>query len=270
MNGVDTYHTDMTADSNSSLNLFRASVERYAAIRIHRTMQPDEATRPMIFGNAFHTLLLEPCQFEERFIGGVECDRRTTSGKLTWADFLKVSEGKVILTTLEMELLRAMVVGVLRNEFAANALSWEGGIIEKPVYWNDPLTGLPLKCRPDLLLPNGLIIDAKTTDSGIDPESWSRTMDRFAYHRAAALYLDGCNTAGIEATNFVHVVVSKEPPHECAVYEVGQESIDLGREENQRTLEELALRIDRQDWTGRWSSDLTTVNLPYWRFNRKR
>jgi hypothetical protein len=165
-------------------------------------------------------------------------------------------------------MLPAMVDGVMRNGFARNAIE-QRGVIEQVVEWSDGVTELPLKCRPDIRLENGLIVDVKTT-SDIDPDSWSRTMANFGYHRQAALYLDGCGLVHGSDGPFVHIAVSKEQPHECAVYEVAAESLELGRAENAATLAELMLRRESGDWSGRWSSDVTSVNLPSWYFRKAR
>jgi len=267
---MDTYHEDYSRDSHSSLQLFRASVERYAAIRVYKTMEPDPPGAALTFGSAFHCRLLEPDKFQTLYVQEPKYDKRTTAGKEAWAVFCVEHKGKQHLSADEWALLPAMRDGVMRNKFARYAIE-QGGEIENPVEWDDftGSTGLPLKCRPDIRLENGLIVDLKTT-TDIDPESWSRTMAMYGYHRQAALYLDGCWQAHQAEGPFVHIAVSKTPPHECAVYEVAPESLSLGRSENQATLAELMLRRDSGDWSGRWSADLTTVNLPSWYFRKAR
>lgn len=65
---IDAYHADLTHDSHSSLTLFRESIERYAAVRVFRTMPPKAPTPAMILGTALHTYALEPDEYERRFI----------------------------------------------------------------------------------------------------------------------------------------------------------------------------------------------------------
>lgn len=264
----DSYHEDMSRDSHSSLQLFRASVERYAAIRIFKTAQPDESSAAMVFGNAFHCRLLEPDKFEAFYVQDLKCDKRTKEGKAAYTAWFNEMDGKVPLSADDMALLTAMVDGVMRNKFARSAIE-AGGVIEQPVEWQDTITSLPLKCRPDIRLTNGLIVDLKTT-CDIDPESWSRTMANYGYHRQAALYLDGCWQSHKADGPFVHIAVSKTPPHECAVYEVAPESLEIGRGENAATLAELMLRRETGDWSGRWGNDVTTVNLPPWYLRKAR
>ena len=262
------YHADLTRDSHSSLQLFRASVERYAAIRIHKTMLPDASKPAMVFGSAFHCLLLEPEKFTEQYILEPKFDKRTTIGKEAHAAWLQEHGSKEVLSVEAWAMLPAMVAGVMRNRYARSAIEGSGSI-EEPVEWTDDVSGLRLKCKPDIRLANGLIIDVKTTND-IDPEAWSRTVATFGYHRQAALYLDGCWQVHQADGPFVHIAVSKEPPHECAVYEVGSESLAIGRSENADTLAELMMRRDSGDWSGRWSADVTTVNLPTWYMRKAR
>ncbi len=260
----EAYHGSTDADSNSSLNLFRKSRERYAAIRVYKTLQPDPPTPAMAFGTAFGYFLMEPEKFAQRYVVEQKFDRRTTKGKEGSAAFAEANAGRWLISAEDMILLADMSAGVLRNPKARAALEAPGRV-ECSVTWTDPDTGLPLKCRPDKLLNNGLIWDLKTTvDSS--PEAFARTCVNFGYHRQAALYLDGVWQELQADGPFLFVAVSKEPPHETVCLTLDAEALALGRKQNATALRELAECKRSGNWAGKWRDKIIETSLPRYAF----
>ena len=269
---AEDYHADLTRDSHSSLDLFRESRERYAMLRIHRNVKAKPATVAQEYGGECHVYVLEPELFASHFeVGDGPINPTTgrpygrTSQKYTaWAE----SVGRPVITSERLEELEAMRAGIMRNEFARDALE-SPGLVERVFHWEDELTGLPLKCRPDKLLDSGLVVDLKTSSRDISPDGFARTIEKMGYHRQAALYLDGLDANGIAATNFAFIVVDTEFPHECAVHEIGERSIEAGRRQNRRTLDELARCRRENEWSGRWRGDLVRVDISEWALKRE-
>ncbi len=260
----EAYHVDYERDSHSSLQLFRKSRERYAGERIYKTLQRQPPTPAMLFGTAFGYALMEPQIFSARYVPEVKFDKRTTKGKEAAAAFAAVNEGKTPISLDDCDLIKGMIDGVTRNPKARIALDAPGRV-ESSVLWTDPDTGLPLKCRPDKLLDNGLIWDLKTTvDSS--PEAFARTCAAFAYHRQAALYLDGVWQELRHDGPFLFVVVSKEPPHECVCYTLDSEALALGRKQNAAALRELAECKRAGNWAGKWRDKIIETSLPRYAF----
>ncbi len=261
----EAYHADFSRDSNSSLSLFRKSRERYAAIRVFKTMQPDSPTPAMTFGTAFGYYLMEPEKFASRYVMMGKFDRRTTKGKEAAAAFESENAGKASISADDMILLADMSAGVYRNPKARAALGAPGRV-ECSVMWTDQDTGLPLKCRPDKLLNNGLIWDLKTTDDS-SPEAFARTCVNFGYHRQAAFYLDGCWQEGQHYDGpFMFVAVSKEPPHETVCLTLDAEALALGRKQNTTALRELAECKRTGNWAGKWRDKIIETSLPRYAF----
>ncbi len=263
-NSNEAYHGDFSRDSNSSLSLFRKSRERYAAIRVFKTLQPDPPTSAMAFGTAFGYFLMETEKFANRYVVEQKFDRRTTKGKEASAAFAEANAGRLPISTDDMILLVDMCAGVYRNPKARAALEAPGRV-ECSVTWTDPDTGLPLKCRPDKLLNNGLIWDLKTTvDSS--PEAFARTCVNFGYHRQAALYLDGVWQELQADGPFLFVAVSKEPPHETVCLTLDAEALALGRKQNTAALRELAECKATGNWAGKWNGKIVETSLPRYAF----
>jgi len=258
----EAYHADYeSGDSHSSLESFRESPANYAAIRVLRTQKPNPPTSAMKVGSALHALLLEygkECKFEmqQAFDRGIKND--------LWYSSQKVASDKTLLSKKEMKLVYNMWLAILAEPEAMNLLVHQEGFNEQIVSAVDPLSGLLLKTKIDRRLKVRLVVDLKTVDGPVDPESWSRTLFRWGYHRQAAFYLDVLELAGQKADIFVFVPVSKDPPHELGIYPVDNESIELGRRENRDLLERLAECRKTGVWKHEWQGKIITVGVPRW------
>lgn len=263
------YHASLSEDSHSSLQTFRQSVERYAAERVFCTMYREPPTPAMQLGSLLHCMVLEQESLESRYVVKPDgIDRRTKAGKEQWERFEATANGKTIIMADDLNLASAMRDGIMRNPHARAALE-DDGISEASIRWECPETGCPLKCRIDRLHHSGLVVDVKSTE-GVSPEAWSRTVFNFGYHLQAALYAEGVRQViGLDRP-FLFIAVSKTPPHECCTYLLNERAIQLGRDENLKTVKELVDRRASGDWSGRWSNRIHEINLPAWAYNGAR
>ncbi len=259
------YHGSLTEDSHSSLDLFYESVEQYAAKRVFRTCPYPPPTPEMEFGTLFHTTVLEPELLDEEYIEYEKFDKRTKDGKEGFADFCRRAGKRTVATREDLDMARAMFEGVMRNP-EARALIEAPGKCECSIKCVDPESGVPIKIRTDKLNDNGVIADLKTTQH-VKPDSWSKTTHNFGYYRQAALYLDVVKMLGCDGPMHF-IAVSKQPPHECVVYHLGFNSLNLGRSENKGILFELAYRRREKLWTGRYSGRSNEIDVPHYAFPR--
>lgn len=261
------YHSSFSEDSHSSLDLFHKSIEQYAAIRVFKLIKPPAPTDAMKFGTLFHTLVLEPENFDKEYVINEKHDGRTKIGKVCKIDFLERAAGREVVEQSDVDMVLAMKDGIERNQPARWLLS-QYGEPEVSFRCKDKDTGCNLKVRMDYLSSCGdgfTIVDLKTTDD-VSPKAWSRTAHNFGYHRQAAMYLDCCKEHGIPADRFVFLACSKTPPHECVAYQPDIHSIQLGRTENSHIMAELSRRRSLNDWSGRWSGEVNTFELPAYAF----
>ena len=289
------YHADLDQESSSSLELFRKDVLKYAAIRVHRTMQPDEPTPEMRFGTMFHTLVLELQEFPNLYevaTNGHKKSKKKLRDLSVWSkpinghktrcpcsyphpahdycdgnpDAYRVVKEKV--TADDMALAISMAKAIEANPMAYATLQ-EPGLPEHTLPWVDDETGLPLKCRTDKILTDKrLIVDLKTT-TDVSEDAWSRTVHRYGYYRQAALYREGVRSVlGIEC-DFLFVAVSKEPPHEAVCYMLDEEAMQAGDMENRETIRNLADRRSSGNWESTRHDQIITVGLPAWALRRR-
>lgn len=260
------YHTDYASgDSHSSLELFRESPAKYAAIRVFRTMQADAPSAAMKVGQAIHALVLEydrECQFVKK-----ETRKKPDCSALWFGPISKMT-AKIELSDKEIQLVYGMLMALVSEPDAWELLVMQPGMNEHVFGDFDELTLVHRKCKPDRVLYNGLVVDLKTVDGPVDPSSWSRCLSKWGYHRQAAFYLDVLQGAGQKADMFVFLAVSKDPPHEIGIYPIDRESIDLGREENRVDLEWLAECRRTGVWKHEWQGKILTVGVPRWKRER--
>jgi hypothetical protein len=260
------YHTDYdSGDSHSSLELFRESPAKYAAIRVFRAMQGDPPTSAMKVGQALHALLLEydkPCQFV------FSPTRKKASAPPIWNSTAAAVGETIGLSKSEMQQLSGMFLAIANEPDAWNLVVEQRGFNENVWPVIEPERLQLLKCKPDRVLENGLVVDLKTVDGAVDPLSWSRTLAKWGYHRQAAFYLDVLALAGQKADSFVFVAVSKDPPHEIGIYLVDEESIEQGRRENRELLERLAACRRTGVWKHEWQGKILSVGVPRWAIHK--
>lgn len=170
--------------------------------------------------------------------------------------------GKCVLRYEEAATVMAMAESLRANQFAAAALS--NGESEVTLVWQDPETGVWLRARPDFLPAKRLIIpDLKTAADG-SPKAFARAIAQFGYHQSAALYADGIKTIfGALPTNWLHVVMEKEPPHVVSLYELPGEDIERGRWLNRKAIRRFAECLSADKWPG-YADEPMQIGLPYW------
>jgi hypothetical protein len=258
------YHGDLERDSFTSLELFRASRPRYAAERVFKTAKPSPPTHAMAFGSLMHTILFTPIGLRGYLFKKI--DRRTRDGKR--AEVEAKEKNLTIMSPQDWYLADSMCNAALAHPFGRILLEHEAEN-ETPILFNCPDTGHPLKCKPDRRFREGIILDLKTTDGDVDPDTWGRVCHRFGYHRQAAMYVMGVNEACGAGTvkKFIHMVISKEPPHEVTCYVLDDRAMALGREQNLETIRELTECHAGGRWSGRWSDAIHDVSLPAYAYH---
>ncbi len=129
---------------------------------------PDKETDAMVNGKLRHMLLLEPQKFEQEFLvieGGYGYGTRNTKA------FQKVIEDNPTKTVITQEMLETakLQIDTLKSYPLIQSVL-EGATVEKAFLWTDEETGLPLKCKLDLIknIADGLVITEYKGASNMD------------------------------------------------------------------------------------------------------
>jgi hypothetical protein len=257
------YIADASHVSRSMLEDFRYSRRYFHAKHVARSLPPEPSTDEMKFGTATHICVLEP----ERMNRAIRVipqsvlasnGARSTNAYKEWA---AEHDGYVLMKRAEFDALRRVVDAVWANDCARGLLEMPGPT-EQTIKWLDPETSLPGKSRRDKVLSE-VIVDLKTCPDS-SSGAFARKCAELGYHRQAAFYVDGDEAATGEKKAFVFIAVSKEPPHDVAVYELDEADVDLGRQQNRASLAELAECYASDDWANPGESQITTIQLPKW------
>jgi exodeoxyribonuclease VIII len=250
------YHAS-PAISKSGLDLIRKAPALYR----WRQANPIEQTPAMRLGTLTHTVVLEPDLFErETAVRPEGIDRRTSAGKLAWAEFELEAAGREIISEEEWTKLAAIRDAVRSHPAASKALAGSP-VIEQSIFWD--ADDIACRCRPDCVTERGVIVDLKTTRDA-SPEGFAKSVAQYRYHVQAAFYSDGYKAAFGEAPRgFVFIAVETEPPYLVAVYVASETMTSRGRIEYQADLDTFRECLASDCWPG-YSSSPLTLDLPKW------
>lgn len=224
-----------------------------------------EESNAMKMGTAVHCAILEPSEFEARFVRGPE-DRRGNK----WKDALDAaaSVGRDLLTSGDYDDALA-IRDRLRNEPLVKKLVGPKTVREISAFAIDPVTGLLMRARPDARRDDiALTVDLKITTDCRAP-IWSRRVADFGYHAQDSFYRDVWAMAAEgsnhnpETAAFVFLVVEPKPPYEFAVYEIDAEDLDAGRKAMRSALDRWAECQRTGAWPG-YARSIETIRRPAW------
>lgn len=175
--------------------------------------------------------------------------------------------GFLVLKSDENGQVEAMAEAVLAHNTARRLFEAEA-VREQSMFWQDPATGVYLRCRPDsrVQLRSGrrVLVDLKTTVNA-DPDDFGKTADNHGYVQQHPFYLAGAQTHGLvdEESSFLFVLVEKEPPYLVSVCELDDEAVLIGRQRNRRAIDLFAQCSEDNHWPG-YPPSVVSVSLPYW------
>jgi exodeoxyribonuclease VIII len=234
------------------------------------TLPPKESDA-FAFGHAVHCLALEPEKFDERFAAAPKVDRRTTAGKIRWAEHLEDSKDKIVID--EQDYADAMAcVQALNNHAEFATIMAQPRRVEVPFEFD--LFGHKFKAKPDAIIDSmKLIVDIKTTDDA-SPDRWKWSAVDYGYHRQAWIYrgaieLSHANKEPVtESYRFIFAVVEKPKPSTrgipptVALYELDSDTMRMGCEDTFALVREYETRLETNNWQQPYSSGIVPLRLP--------
>lgn len=265
---AEVYHQTDAVSSHRLSDFARPNVPLlYYKKHVEKSIAPDESTAAQAFGEYFHCLALEGENVADaRFAVSPKFDRRTKQGKADSEAFALGNAGKTIVDAEDFALAWQMVKSIRAKKTAA-ALFAQG----KPeVVFRHQLASFAIQSRVDWF--NGdldewkrpTIVDLKSIDR---IANFERQFLKFGYYRQMAFYqLTVFHATKGEGAfpKIKMVVVEKEQPGECAVFEPDEVSMDIGRNEVLADLARLKECYDTNNWPGE-PDEARPVTLPEWK-----
>lgn len=255
---AEDYHAD-TAVSKHRLDLVRRSLLHY--------LNPPKFDSPALqFGRWAHSAVLEPDDFESRVI---EVDVKTKTTKAYKEAVANAPAGSYVMTTRDAQTLSHVAHSVWSHPIAAELLSPNnpGAMVESSLFWDDDLTGIQCKCRPDYVCDDW-IVDFKTCQSAALFE-FERDAAKYRYHVQAAWYRRGVTQTlggeGVDDRRFLFVAVEKRPPYACAVFEYDDEALEIALAEALIDINKIAeYRANSNSYWCGYPLRIQALKLPRW------
>lgn len=249
----DVDYDAIDAVNYSTLKEFARSPKHYA----HRLKTPRVETKSMFRGSAAHTAILEPEEFERRY---VVFDGKTRRGK-KWDAFLAENGAQAILKASEYAVAMAFRDAVRGDPVAQPYLV--GGERELTLVWIDPETGVKCKGRLDYVTRDGDIIDVKTTKDA-SPFWFSRDAAKYKYHVQGALYGDGYEVLTGHTPTMRLIAVEAAEPRDVVVYRMGDPVLGPGRDAYRKWLKTMLECRQEKRWPGYSNGFEVELTLPPW------
>lgn len=221
-------------------------------------------TAAMQTGTALHAALLEPEQFHQQYVVVPKIDKRTSDGKARWNGFLAKHQDKMLIQADDLHFVESLHKALKAHPYASKLFSLPSKS-ELSIYWEDPLTGLPLKARLDLFLqlPQLLYVELKTT-SNAGKDEFRRRIAQFEYHFSIAMYQEGIKRVFGENSSLVFLVV-EDVTYQVCLYTPDDEMLDVGRKRFRFAVDLLAKCLEKNYWPGYQDTLLVEdISLPPW------
>lgn len=268
---IEAYHSN-PAISHSKLECYRRRPALYYKKHVAKNLPQPELSPAFRLGSAVHCAVLEERDFVTRYVQKPDLDRRTKEGKAAFAEFEAQHLGKTILSEDEMAQTLAMHRAVMDHPIASQLFA--DGMPE--VTWRKEQANAlgALQCRTDWFSSLGCeisdfapyVVDLKTVES-LDADAF-RNFERaafgFGYHRQAGFYLPLINEIYKQpVSRMYYVAVEKCEPYGVAVYQLADDAIARGQDENIADLIKLKSSLENNVWPN-IESKIHQLSLPKW------
>jgi hypothetical protein len=246
--------------SRSALMAFKRSPYHYCYKYLNPDYITEQETACQALGNALHTYVLEPDEFEKRYFVMPKFNKVTKDGIERWQKIKSELGKKETLSVHQYQTLQHMVASLKKNKLATQLI--EKAKIEQSLYWTDPDTGILCKCRPDILRSN-LVADLKTTKDGSE-WAFSKTIHEYGYHIQAAMIQEALKILkNIIIKEFIFLIIEKSAPYATSIYPLDQVSLEQGRCEFKKLLADYKQCLETNEWS---SYEIQEISLPRYAF----
>lgn len=268
------YHADHAISSSALVHALRSPAHFWANYVGNPNRIPQNETKTLKLGRAIHKFLLEQGSFIDAYRIAPQVDRRTKAGKEAWAiaEESAASDGATLITHDDAALITTMSDALsdffITDDFGRSITIkdiFAKGAAEESFFWQDPDTGLMLRCRTDWRL-GGFVFDYKTC-ADARPFAFRNDVTKYRYYMRAAMYLDGIEAVtGHRPKGFYFIAQEKAAPYCPAAYQIHEDDLLLGQRQYKRALAEIKACMESGRWTG-YSSVVEMLKVPDYLYN---
>lgn len=234
------------------------TLERYSMLHLKNGKGSGIAQVTADQGNAVHAL----CLHEAYLVDCINTDNRRGA---VWSVPAEESreKGHVPLPRPDFARAQASAAALMQNGVIGPYLQDEDNWFEVSMFATHPRTGVPLKARPDVYVPDRkLMIDIKTTTTCL-PSEWQRDFHKYLYGLQAYHYMTVARLNGLPVENFVFAVVEKDAPFATHPFNVTPEVLEWAEEIVERCLDEMLADWNCLEPSTNWPA-YTDIYLPNW------
>ena len=223
----------------------------------------------LILGKAAHSLILGDEIFDENFIyvpsgsprrpTSVQVDAFNRDGKWSaaaadgaafWSEFDAKAAGRMLLSEEQVEKIKRMSENLARCPEAVQGLT--GVMTEVSMIWQDGITGVWLKSRPDVIPDNGFdFADLKTfaPQTHDIKRAVHRAITDHGYVLQMALAIEGAEQVlGISAAECVLIMCQTTVPYTVTPVRIDAESIYWARVQIRHGIDTFARCLEANHW----------------------
>jgi hypothetical protein len=244
---------------------------------------PKEDNSSLILGKAAHSLILGDEVFDETFcfvpkdaparptatqVKAFERDgewsAKAAEGAAFWEKFDKEAEGRLELKHDQVQKIQYMAENLAADPLAVEMLV--SNLIEISMIWQDPITGLWLKSRPDAIPSNGYDFgDLKTfAPKGRDLVlSAIRSTTDFEYAMQMALAIEGAeHVMGTTASRCGLVFVQSSEPYEVIPLSLDEDTLYWARVLCRDGINKISHGLKTGEWPGVTGGKIVEYSYP--------
>ena len=247
----------INAINNSGLKTFHLTAAHYKEEKEH----PRPSTQPFRVGQAIHCLATEPELFDSQFIQSKHLTFQSNEAK-AWKEaaheaglvVLSIKADNPDVSPCEWDFVHRSADALRTHPIASILIN---GVAERTIVWVDKGTsshkGTGKLCKARIDVSNedhDMLVDIKSAEDA-SLSGFSRAVHSYGYFRQNAWYMDGAQAEDIQLNvlnGFTFVVVEKRPPWAVACYKLEPEWIRVGREMNNRDLDNFKTCHDDNEW----------------------
>jgi len=243
--------------SRSDLFTYHKSPALYKAKKDGLIENPSSPA--LLFGSAFHTMVLEPQHFDERY--GIYDGRRSASKSYKQMVETEADAGRQIVLRSEYDQMKKMRVSCLQHELVSTSLDDPEATKEDVIFFD--LMGVPCKAKIDLMCRRD-IIDLKTSVSA-DPSDFQSSVTKYGYHWQSYWYKKAAEAIGVKA-EFYFAVVAKSEPHESSVVMLSPDYEKIAEDQISAAFEGMSAG----SYESRWSNCIVELQPRPWESGKKK
>lgn len=266
MGGIsnEDYHAGPGLSVSGAKRLQRTPFHYHALAQPHHA-PPKAPTPAMMNGTLTHCALLEPAEFDNRYLIAPDVDKRSKE----WREFSAFAKNMRCDAVTQLQYDQAHAQADALRTVPAVAELLGDGVAEQSVYWRDPAFGLLLKCRPDWRTPvqhgKGIVLLDVKTAIDASREGFRSAVGKWDYHMQAAWYCEGVAAAtGLEVHGMVFGVVESEFPHAAAAFMLSDDALREAREAILKARAMFKACQELGQWPG-YPQDIQVIDLPRWK-----